>query len=333
MSSPYLFNLGLNQKRLGGNNIVVAKTINLGSTRGLGSSTRKFVWCKEHSPNPSLCINEFITLKSSVNVSFPFTATGKYTYTYNNGYYVVVFASYTGIPNTTNPILNDTTTTGSITFLTNISDVQLILIGGGGRGGSNYGDSNGGGGGAGGSINEIIVNVKANSSYNIQVGGGGTISNTGIGQTTMVGTFSAMGGGYGGDATVDDGGVGAIGVDGAGGGGTGGTSGGADSTDGENGTPITINDNAYYYSGGGAGGSYKFQIGSANGGLGGGQGTGFSSGGNDGVDYYGPNGIYYKGNETIRHGYDGTGGGGGGGSRTVGSGGSGIVVFCFKYPA
>lgn len=64
MSSPYLFNLGLNQKRLGGNNIVVAKTINLGSTRGLGSSTRKFVWCKEHSPNPSLCINEFVTFKN-----------------------------------------------------------------------------------------------------------------------------------------------------------------------------------------------------------------------------------------------------------------------------
>ena len=36
-------------------------TIKLGCTRGKGSSTRMFNWCHQHSPNPSECINEFIT--------------------------------------------------------------------------------------------------------------------------------------------------------------------------------------------------------------------------------------------------------------------------------
>ena len=33
---------------------------NLGSTRGKGSSTRMFTYCKQNSANPSLCINKFI---------------------------------------------------------------------------------------------------------------------------------------------------------------------------------------------------------------------------------------------------------------------------------
>jgi len=37
-------------------------TIKLGCTRGKGSSTRMFNYCKQHSPNPSDCINQFITI-------------------------------------------------------------------------------------------------------------------------------------------------------------------------------------------------------------------------------------------------------------------------------
>ena len=40
-------------------------TINLGSTRGKGSSTRMFSWCHRHSLGPSECINQFITVNNS----------------------------------------------------------------------------------------------------------------------------------------------------------------------------------------------------------------------------------------------------------------------------
>jgi hypothetical protein len=59
---PHLFNLGLNQKRLGGNNKIANASINLGNTKGRGSSTRMFNYCKHRSPNPSECINRFITI-------------------------------------------------------------------------------------------------------------------------------------------------------------------------------------------------------------------------------------------------------------------------------
>ena len=54
------FNLGLNQKSIGANRPVPAVSINLGNTRGKGSSTRMYNFCKQHSQAPSLCINQFI---------------------------------------------------------------------------------------------------------------------------------------------------------------------------------------------------------------------------------------------------------------------------------
>ena len=59
-----LFNLGLNQKGLGGNHKIRGASINMGSTKGKGSTTRRFVYCKQRSSNPELCINEFITLQT-----------------------------------------------------------------------------------------------------------------------------------------------------------------------------------------------------------------------------------------------------------------------------
>jgi len=52
---------------LGANEPIVAGTINLGSTKGRGSSTRMFNYCNKRSANPSLCINQFITLNNSDN--------------------------------------------------------------------------------------------------------------------------------------------------------------------------------------------------------------------------------------------------------------------------
>uniref|UniRef100_A0A6C0EQW7 Uncharacterized protein n=1 Tax=viral metagenome TaxID=1070528 RepID=A0A6C0EQW7_9ZZZZ len=55
------FNLGLFQKKFGGNNKIVAGSINLGSTRGKGSSRRMFTYCNNKTNN-SICINKFITV-------------------------------------------------------------------------------------------------------------------------------------------------------------------------------------------------------------------------------------------------------------------------------
>ena len=49
---------------IGANQPIVAGTINLGCTRGRGSSTRMFSYCNQRSANPSGCINQFITVKS-----------------------------------------------------------------------------------------------------------------------------------------------------------------------------------------------------------------------------------------------------------------------------
>jgi len=43
-----------------------AASFNLGSTRGFGSSSRMYYWCREHTKAPSLCINQFITQQSPV---------------------------------------------------------------------------------------------------------------------------------------------------------------------------------------------------------------------------------------------------------------------------
>jgi len=61
MSGSRLFNLGLYQKRFGGNNKIAGVSVNLGSTKGRGSSTRMFNWCHQYSQKPSLCITQFTT--------------------------------------------------------------------------------------------------------------------------------------------------------------------------------------------------------------------------------------------------------------------------------
>ena len=50
---------------IGSNQSIVAGTINLGNTKGRGSSTRMFNYCKTHSPNPAGCINQFINITPS----------------------------------------------------------------------------------------------------------------------------------------------------------------------------------------------------------------------------------------------------------------------------
>ena len=71
------YNLGLFVRGKGGNHKIAAATINLGSTKGRGSSTRMFNYCNQHSANPSECINQFITQAPTYN--YTFTGTGELT--------------------------------------------------------------------------------------------------------------------------------------------------------------------------------------------------------------------------------------------------------------
>jgi len=64
MPGLQLFKKGF-YSHIGANQPIVAGTINLGSRKGRGSSTRVFNNCKHHSANPSECINQFITVSNS----------------------------------------------------------------------------------------------------------------------------------------------------------------------------------------------------------------------------------------------------------------------------
>lgn len=56
------FNLGLFVRGKGANQPIAAATINLGSTKGRGSSTRMFNYCTKRESN-TYCINQFIKIK------------------------------------------------------------------------------------------------------------------------------------------------------------------------------------------------------------------------------------------------------------------------------
>jgi hypothetical protein len=58
---PKGFNLGLFVRGKGGNHRIADVTINLGCTKGRGSSTRMFNYCNKRESN-LYCINNFIKI-------------------------------------------------------------------------------------------------------------------------------------------------------------------------------------------------------------------------------------------------------------------------------
>lgn len=60
MPGSHLFTLGLYQKRFLPTSKVTGPAINMGNTKGRGSTTRMFNYCKQKTSNPSLCINDYI---------------------------------------------------------------------------------------------------------------------------------------------------------------------------------------------------------------------------------------------------------------------------------
>ena len=49
-----MFSGWINQKRFGGNNKIAGVSVNLGATKGRGSSTRMFNYCNTTQPRPFL---------------------------------------------------------------------------------------------------------------------------------------------------------------------------------------------------------------------------------------------------------------------------------------
>ena len=75
MPGLQLFKKGF-YSHIGATQPIVAGTINLGSTKGRGSSTRMFNYCNQRSANPSECINQFINVApTSTPVTPPPTPT------------------------------------------------------------------------------------------------------------------------------------------------------------------------------------------------------------------------------------------------------------------
>jgi hypothetical protein len=60
---------GLYAKRVYGNGKVVGATINLGCTKGRGSATRMYQFCRQHPRDKEYtnCLMPFITVKNSSN--------------------------------------------------------------------------------------------------------------------------------------------------------------------------------------------------------------------------------------------------------------------------
>lgn len=60
MPGSHLFNLGLFQKHFLPTSKVSGPAINMGCTKGRGSTTRMYNYCSHHK-NPSVCIKNFTT--------------------------------------------------------------------------------------------------------------------------------------------------------------------------------------------------------------------------------------------------------------------------------
>lgn len=62
MPGSHLFNLGLYQKKFLSTSKVTGPAINIGSTKGRGSTTRMLNYCNTKSSQFG-CINQFVTIK------------------------------------------------------------------------------------------------------------------------------------------------------------------------------------------------------------------------------------------------------------------------------
>jgi len=277
----------------------------------------------------------------STAVSFGGTPASSFTVVSATSITAVVGSGTTGVVSITSPYGTRSSST-AFTLRYEIS-ASIFAVGGGGGGGKSFGsNSHGGGGGSGGKISSLSGKLSTDSSLTVTVGAGGygaNLPNSGNAQTSGGTSFvvkgvatilSAAGGNPGVNAISNSGGTGGLTVNtpAAGAGGKGGTYATTNSVNGSIGSNSLSSWGAivgygqdvggtYYFSGGGAGGSYSGQSTNAVGGNGGGGCTGAGCG------------SAYENSGTPN-----TGGGGGGANSdassgttlTGGNGGSGIVI-------
>ncbi|MDD5639641.1 MAG: prepilin-type N-terminal cleavage/methylation domain-containing protein [Candidatus Pacebacteria bacterium] len=212
-----------------------------------------------------------------------------------------------------------------------VTQVQYLIVGGGGGGGGT-GATIGGGGGGGGGVLTGTKSVSNSSPENIRVGSGG-VAQTSNGDYSMFSTFTAIGGGRGGDQNTN----GFSGSSGGGAGSNGHTGGAGTSGQGNAGGNSAAGNHAG--GGGGAGSIGQNDRGASGGGAGGagiassitGEQVYYGGGGGGG---YGGAGGEGGGGAAFNHGINNFGGGGGGNylNYGVGNGGSGIVIIRYLTP-
>lgn len=262
--------------------------------------------------------------KFNQTIRTPLSCTGG-TITYRGGYKVHTFFN-----------------NGSLTCST-IGSVDYLVVAGGGGGGGNQ---DGGGGGAGGMLTGSTA-VSAQT-YSITVGGGGTGGTAAMGTNggnSIFSTFTAVGGGYGGNYA----GPSALGVAGGSGGGNAGSNGaaGGSGTVGQGNAGGAGIGTGSPYTGGGGGGAGAVGASGTAGGIGG---IGVSSSISGSATYYAGGGGAGRLGTSIAGGLGGGGAGGGTGvagsagtantgggggaagdaATNGGAGGSGIVII--SYP-
>ena len=264
-------------------------------------------------------------LKDSTITPIPFATGG--TVSYSVGY------------------ITHTFTSGGTFVANGAGNVEVLAVAGGGGGGTAAATGGGGGGGAGGVLYSSSVSVSAGN--NTVVVGNGGAANTSGGNSSFL-TVTAVGGGYGGNATNATGANG-----GSGGGSRSGTTSRSSGTAGQGSAGGIGNASINYGAGGGGGasgqGSDGLTGGGSNGGngvsnsisgtavtYGGGGGGSFGQFGNPDTPNGGTGGGGSGGNSTptaATAGTANTGGGGGGGwnGAAGASGGSGIVII--RYPS
>jgi hypothetical protein len=263
-------------------------------------------------------------LKDSVVNPIPFATGG--TISYSVGY------------------ITHTFTSGGTFVANGTGNVEVLAVAGGGGGGT-ASAMGGGGGGGGGVLYSSSVSVSAGS--NTVVVGNGGAANTSGGNSSFL-TVTAIGGGYGGNATNATGANG-----GSGGGSRSGTVSRSSGTAGQGSAGGIGNSNSTYGAGGGGGASGQGSDGITGGGsyggngvlnsisgtftyYGGGGGGSFGANGNPSIPNGGVGGGGAGGYNSVPAGVAGTantgGGGGGGWNGSAGaSGGSGIVII--RYPS
>jgi hypothetical protein len=224
-----------------------------------------------------------------------------------------------------NPVIVEFLTDGEYIVPSEVTNIDVLIVGAGGGGGG-HGQRSGGGGGSGGGILYLQnLTVTPYQKINIKIGKGGNggypYSYGNNGETTTFGLHSIVGG-NGGHSSVGGDLYGGVAVTGnsTGNGGIGQYSTIGSAQNGGNGYFFNLN-NKYYGGGGGGGNDYK---GITTGGLGGGGNGGHSSYANGISAYLAANGL------------NNTGGGGGGAARDQGDGargGSGIVLVIQKQPS